>query len=333
MGEETSAEDLMTVLGPLVGERTDIRDIDHAVLPDFSAVPYFALIELVDRWNSISRDRPIGGSEKYIDDQKVRYLDEVRTMQRSMADFKNLPRIFTSEWFDSVIDEVIRWDGRSPFRTVSHGAFITHLQFGVGSDGLLYRLDEAFSKITEASQRRAVMKKLRDMGGNLDAYISTIFEILVTSRFERILDYEPTLKSGHPEARVLLGDQAFLIEARATQDMAPEPEGAFSPDYRGTILAAKAREKYEGQLSSAAEPVVLFFGLNAYVNHFHVHAMLERIHDDDNASVLSAIMLSETCHALRLELWVNPKARFPLTERTVEELHQLFSATTYRSPW
>src|SRR5262249_7397337 len=99
---------------------------------------------------------------------------------------------------------------------------------------------------------------------------------------------------------------------------------------KGAVLAAKVREKY-GQLRSAREPVVLFFGQNIAVNDSHLQSMVRRIvQDPDDARILSAIVFSETFHAQGFKLWINPNANFSLSEEAVAELRRLFSAEDFR---
>jgi hypothetical protein len=327
---DVSQEEFVTVLKSVVESSQDIYVIESVIAEELGFnPPPLALMRLLKMWNALSSDMPIQGLEAYQDDLRTHYLDEITAMQETIETLPFLRTVLTPEWFDEVVNEVVTWQATTTFTTTKHGAFISHLQFGAAENSLLHQIEEAFSRISHVARRRRLAEKLRDMPGNLDAYISTVFEILVTSRFPKILDYEPQLTSGRPEARVEVGAQPCLIEARATRDMT-QGGGAFDPDEIGWVLTQKAQEKYDGQLSGAREAAVLFFGLNLNVHRLHVQSMLKFISKDPNANVLSAIMFSETFHAQSFELWINPNANFPLSAEAIAELRRLFSAKDFR---
>jgi hypothetical protein len=100
--------------------------------------------------------------------------------------------------------------------------------------------------------------------------------------------------------------------------------GMFNPTRMGHRLAAKAREKYAGQLAGATEPVILFMSLDAYVvQDIEPEAMLAELLQDQDSRVLSAIVFSDTYRAKNLKLWLHPDARHPLTDALVGDLGQL----------
>jgi len=314
----------LEVFRTLIGSQRDIGAIEIIVAEELGFdPPRFAFIRLIQIWNSSHVGDEITGLEGYIDTGRTRYLKKVDDMQRAISQMTQLKDVFTAEWFDALRSEIREWVGTRSFTTNNHGAFISYLQFSE-ENGLLAELNDAFSRLGAAAGRG--LKKKRDMPGKIDAYVSTAFEILVTSRFSKIVDYEPKISSGNPEARVELASQRFLIEARATLDMEFGPGGAFDPDEKGGVLASKAREKYAGQLSGAAEPVVLLFALNAVIHNAHVQAMLQRIIADPDSRVLSAMIFSPTFHAQSFQIWIHPNANYPLTVAAVSELKRLFLA-------
>src|SRR5262249_9198438 len=145
--------------------------------------------------------------------------------------------------------------------------------------------------------RRALSDKLRLVAGKSDDYVSTVFEVLVVGRFVAqglLVEYEPMIDSGRPEAKVKVADQEILIEARATLDSSfPRPNGAYDPKDLGRKLAGKIQEKYQAQLSAAAVPVVLFLALNMNLrfDDEEIRVAFDTIVADGASAVLSAVVL------------------------------------------
>lgn len=320
--------DVLRDFGDLIGELRDIQAIARSIAEELGfPSPRFSLIRLVTAWNSQSQGgaEQITGVAEYIDEGRFYYLNQVNGMQQLVSRMPKLKDVFGNDWFEGLRSEIRAWDGTKSYTTNKFGAFISYLQFEKGNGSLLRELNDAFARLSGAVGK-GLKIKLRDMSGKLDAYVSTAFEILVTAKFPNILDYEPKISSGRPEARVRIGNQLVLIEARATLDMELGPNGAFDPDEKGRVLASKAREKYAGQLKGALEPVVLLFGLNYAVHSGHLGAMVRRLRADIDSRVVSAILFSETFHAQQFPfLWINPNANYPLTVDAITELHRLFS--------
>ena len=79
-------------------------------------------------------------------------------------------------------------------------------------------VDQALDLISETA-RRTLSDKLRMVSRGTDDYVSAVFETLVVQRFVArglLVEYEPIITSGKPEAKVKLVDQEMFIEARAT---------------------------------------------------------------------------------------------------------------------
>jgi hypothetical protein len=321
---QVSQREVALCLGAAIGSCSgvEIEDLEVLLASELGFTPTpFALLGLVAVWNSLAGSGESLVTVDYIDNLRMEYLEELQAMREMISKTERLGRVFPGEWFDAVLDEIIAWDGMQSFTTSQAGAFISFLQFGRGPGSLLQEIDKAFARLNDTTGR-TLAKKLRDIPRNLnDGYVSTVFEILVTSRFEHILDYEPKLQSGTPEARVLLAGQKVLIEAIATRDM---QLGGNVPT-RVAALVAKARDKYAGQLSRAEEPVILFFGLNIGVHDLHTRLLLGQIANDPTAHVLSGIVFSPTFHAQNFQLWINPAATFPLSADARAELIWMFN--------
>ena len=298
----------------------DVHELETHIRSESKGFSPFAVIGLVNAWNEMTHNKL--DTTPFIQPMRSHYLESVDKMEGFIKKSARLSEVFGLGWFNSLRKELHMWAGTEEYTTNRYGAFITFLQFGDGDESLLREIDEAFQRVSETTGRK-LSKKLRDMPAGLQHYVSTVFEILVVARFPKIVDYEPVISSGRPEARVALAGQHVLIEARATLDM-PLVEGVFFPEEVGYGLASKAKEKYSAQLSGAQEPVVLFFAMNVGVNPLHVEAMLDRIVEDEESKVLSAIIHCETCHARKSELWIHPNPNFPLSATAIAELKTLF---------
>jgi hypothetical protein len=68
------------------------------------------------------------------------------------------------------------------------------------------------------------------------------------------------------------------------------------------------------------------------VNKWHVEAMLSEITKDEDSRVLSAVVFSDSFHAQRFKLWINPNAQIPLLPESIAELRALFGADDIRLP-
>jgi hypothetical protein len=304
----------------------NIEDAELAIRGEIGLLLYYSFIALVSTWNAIAVSKQQLDLPSFVQRVKDFYLNEVDRMEQLVSASRRLHEVFTPEWFENVRREIRDWNASEPLRTEKHGAFVTHLQDQLMGESVIGMLDEAFYRLSAATGKK-LAKKLREVPRQNDAYISVVFETIALAKFEKILDYEPRLPTGRqPEARVEVAGMPMLVEARATQDMSLE-SGAFDPDERGAVLAAKAREKYADQLKGITEPAVLLFALNIGVNDLHVRAMLQRIVADPDSSVLSAIVFADSFHATRFRVWLRPGANHPLTVGVWRELRRLFSAT------
>src|SRR5262245_56520603 len=127
---EISEREITAILGATIATHKDIHAIQQLIANELGFnPPPFALIRLLQTWNSLHPNEPIAGIDKYIDDLRVEYLDDLQAMQKEVSTLPHLKQVFPSEWFDDLLDEIVEWSGTGPFTTKKHGAFISHLQF------------------------------------------------------------------------------------------------------------------------------------------------------------------------------------------------------------
>jgi hypothetical protein len=259
---------------------------------------------------------------------RLRHLAELESLVESS---KRLKKVFTPEWFEEVKDSVVKAQGEPGLKLETHTAFIGYLHDALldpKRPNLLQEVDEALDLISETA-RRALSDKLRMVSRGTDDYVSAVFETLVVQRFTArglLVEYEPTIGSGRPEALVKLADQDVLVEARATLDSSfARPKLAYDPKDLGLKLAGKVQEKYEGQLRAAAVPAILFLALNINLRFedTEMPVAFEAIVANPDSGVLSAVVLVDDYRARSFEVWLHPGARRPLSEEALRELHRV----------
>jgi hypothetical protein len=266
-----------------------------------------------------------------VTDHTERRLQHLEALRGLVDASRRLKKVFTSEWFDDVKAVILRARGEPGLELPTHPAFIGYLHDAVLDPArlnLLTEVDEALDSISETA-RRTLSDKLRMVPRGTDDYVSAVFEILVVQKFVGrglLVEYEPNIGSGRPEAKVKLGGDEVLIEARATLDSTfARPATAFDPKDLGLKLAGKILEKCQGQLRAATLPVVLFLGLNVNLRFedAEIGVAWEAIAADASSAVLSAIVLSDDFRARRFELWRHPMPTMPLADATQEELRRV----------
>jgi len=250
---------------------------------------------------------------------RLKHLEGLRSLVDAS---KRLKKVFPPDWFDEVEALIVKARGEPSLKLETHTAFIGYLHDALldpERHNLLKEVDEALDLISETA-RRALSEKLRMVSRGTDDYVSAVFEALVVQKFVArglLVQYEPILDSGKPEAQVKLADQDVLIEARATLDSSfQRPNGAYDPEDHGRKLAGKIQEKYQGQLRAATLPAILFLGLNVNL-HFddaEIRVAFDTISADAASAVLSAMVLADDFRARRFKVWPNPEAGRPLSD-------------------
>jgi hypothetical protein len=259
---------------------------------------------------------------------RLKHLGDLRSLVEAS---KRLKKVFTPDWFNEVKEVIVKARGEPSLKLETHTAFIGYLHDALldpERHNLLKEVDGALDLISETA-RRALSDKLRMVSRGTDDYVSAVFEALVVQKFVvrgLLVQYEPILASGKPDAQVKLADQDVLIEARATLDSSfPRPNGAYDPKDHGRKLAGKIQEKYQGQLSAAALPVILFLALNMNLrfDDEEIQVAFEMITADAGSAVVSALVLSDDFRARRFKLWLHPGAKKPLSEAAQGELRRV----------
>lgn len=250
-------------------------------------------------------------------------LSQLKELRSAVESTRRLKEVFDNRWFEDVRELILRAWREPSLKLDSHPAFIGYLHDALLDPerrNLLKEVDEALDSISEAAQRR-LSDKLRKVARGTDDYVSVVFEVLVVQRFvaeELLVEYEPRIASGRPEASVTLAGQRALVEARATLDSSfSRPSGAYEPKDLGLRLAGKIQEKYQGQLSAATVPAVLFVGLNVNLrfDDDEIRVAFDKVAADAGSAVLSAIVLSEDFRARRFKVWLNPRSKQPLSPK------------------
>lgn len=259
---------------------------------------------------------------------RLRHLEELR----SLAEWsKRLKTVFTADWFEEVRGLILKARGKPGLELETHPAFIGYLHDALldpERPNLLKEMDDALDLISETA-RRALSDKLRMVSRGTDDYVSAVFETLVVQKFVArglLVEYEPIITSGRPEAKVKLADQDALVEARATLDSSfVRPKRAYDPKALGLKLAGKIQEKYQGQLSAAPLPAILFLALNVNLrfDDAEMPVAFETIAADAGSAVLSAVVLSDDFRARSFKVWLHPRATRPLSEAAQAELRRV----------
>lgn len=261
-------------------------------------------------------------------ESRLKHLEEMRSL---IEGSKRLKKVFTAEWLDDVKALILKARDEPSLKLQTHTAFIGYLHDALldpERPNLLKEVDEALDRISDTA-RRALSDKLRMVSRGTDDYVSAVFETLVVQRFVvhgLMVEYEPIIASGRPEAKVKLADQDVFVEARATLDSSfPRRNGAYDPKDLGRKLAGKVQEKYQDQLSAATLPVILFVALNVNL-HFddeEINVAFAAIEADASSAVVSAVVLSDDFRARRFKVWLHPSAKRPLSAEAQKELFRI----------
>jgi len=261
-------------------------------------------------------------------------MELLEKMRRLIQGTQHLSKVFDQRWFDEV-KEII-YDARDKPGLVmpTHTAFIGFFHdafWDNGGKNLLAELEEAFHTISTTA-KKTLREKLGRVSRGADDYISTVFELLVVNRFASrglMVEYEPVVPSGRPEAIILIDGKPAVIEARATMDSSfPRPDGFYDPRDLGAKLAGKIAEKYKGQLRDTGLPTILFVGLNVNLRfeELEIGETLKIIAADPRSEVLSAIVFVDDYRARDFRVWwPNGNARYPLSLTAQEQLLALTS--------
>jgi hypothetical protein len=180
----------------------------------------------------------------------------------------------------------------------------------------------------------SIKQKLKEIAGASSGYVSTAFEMLVLRAFVVagcITEYEPTLPGGGKgEARINLGGQNVLVEARVKMDE-ERSGGAFDPSEMGAKLFSKMHEKYATQYADVTEPLIVFFSLGASVLHdIEAESMIAEIMQDGTATTLSTVVFSDFYQPHEMWLWCNPTATHQLTGDAMKALFELFPVREFK---
>jgi len=248
-----------------------------------------------------------------------------------MLKTRHLKTVFNETWFKEAEKQIQLRNPQQSLNLKTHTAFIGFLDLWSDDGEMITKLDDAFDELRRFANPKILKTKLRLLAGRHDDYVSNVFEMIVVAIFAKhnmITDYEPPISSGTPEARIQIANQEAIIEARATLDKW-HPDGAFNPKEYGRKLAYKIREKYEGQLRGANEPVILFFAGNVGTNQLLEEAMLREVEKDPKSQVLSAIVICDTCVPRESKVWVHPLAQRPLEPQSIDDLMGLLGAKKF----
>lgn len=254
---------------------------------------------------------------------RLAHLEKFRVLLPSTECLKD---VFDAAWLEAVREAIDAAHGRPSLQMKTYTAFIGYMQDAIlnpEGPNLIEELDRAFSAIRGAVGK-ALANKLRLAAGDHLSYASTVFEVLLVGRFAaagRLLEYEPVIASGRPEAKVQLGE-AVIIEARITADDSfRRPHPFFLPEEGAQRLVSKVEEKY-AQLAAAGAPTLLFLALNVnlHFDDMEVTLALDMIGADHASRMVSGIVLVDDFRARRFRLWRNPQATLPLSAVSEEAL-------------
>lgn len=259
-------------------------------------------------------------------------LDYVAKMEEIVANTAHLRRVLTPRWFEELRNIIRAWDAEGPFELPTHTAFMGYYTDVTCYAGdYLQTLDDAFERLGKYG---SVKQKLKEIAGASSGYVSTAFEMLVLRTFAVagcINEYEPALPGGGKgEARISLGGQLTLVEARVKMDE-ERSGGAFDPSEMGAKLFSKMQEKYGTQYADVTEPLVVFFSLGASVLHdIEAEAMIAEVEKDGTANTLTAVVFCDFYQPHKMWLWCNPTASHQLTGDAVKALFELFPVREFK---
>ena len=275
--------------------------------------------------NKLSRRPPIeiGPIISVVQNAK---LDCVAKMEQIVANTAHLRRVLTSRWFEKLREMVGAWDAESPFELPTHTVFMGYFTDVTCYQGdFLMTLDDAFVRLKKFG---SVKQKLAEIAGASAGFVSTAFEMLVLRTFAVagcINEYEPALPGGGKgEARINLGGQLALVEARVKMDE-ERSGGGFCPAEMGAKLFGKMQEKYALQYADVTEPLIVFFALGASVlQDIEAEAMIVQVVQDGAANALTAVVFCDFYQPHKMWLWCNPAATHQLAPEATKALFGLF---------
>jgi hypothetical protein len=259
-------------------------------------------------------------------------LDDVLKMEEIVKNTVHLRRALTPRWFEKLREIIRGWDAESAFELPTHTAFMGYYTDVTCYAGdFLQTLDDAFERLNKYG---SVRQKLTEIAGPSAGYVSTAFEMLILRTLAvpgHIEEYEPFLPAGgRGEARINLGGQRVLVEARVKMDE-ERFAGAFDPAETGAKLFGRLQDKYAAQYAGVAEPLIVFFSLGGSVLHdIEAEAMIVEVIKDGAASTLTAVVFCDFYQPHQMWLWCNPTATHRLAPNAVRALYDLFPVREFR---
>jgi hypothetical protein len=252
----------------------------------------------------------------------------------------HLKSVFDSQWAEGVLAEIASLNDAEHHWT-RYAFFIDFVGCArLGATDYADRLESALAALFRcAGNQRAVDARLKALAGPRDQFLGAAFEILVVGAFAQaglLLGYQPQIGRRQADARVRLGPQHALIEARVNLPKVSRRSRSGVVDLCRAAKRWRSRiVKKAKQYGAVQEPVLLLTDLPYNPGDhtaFDVGTWLE-LFNEQVCETISGVGFAPDPLRPAFQVGLNHNAKYPLRDDAITNLNSVLPAKAYSRPW